>query len=121
MNNIKDVTKRGILKSGWPWGEIVKVHRIDDYAIVEHKPTRAVNDSDEQWARRGGDGQLLYHPYVPHQEKWDVFYDTSHAYHSLDKALIAAIVFKHEWLERDLSAALNERLTDYIMRILGDE
>lgn len=94
----------------YTWGEIVAIHRIgEDYAIIES-------------LRDGKDGVgegTYFSDYVRNViEPEDGFYCTSHSHHSLDSALLHAIVFAAEWRRDGLNAALNERLTRYIGRML---
>lgn len=91
------------------WGTIREIHRVSSYAIVESQ------DPDRRH------GKAHFHLYVvPPDEPDQLPYCTSHSYRSLDDALLAGIVFYSEWQQYGLNAALNERLTGYLRRILRD-
>lgn len=57
------------------WGEIVGVHGVGPYAIVEYADGRS--------------GETMFHPYVGGA-------DTNRGYGSLDRALLGAVAFRSE-------------------------
>lgn len=90
MKSQKRTTDLNQLKNGAPytWGEVVTIHEIGEYAIVE----------SIDWASKkteimtGVIGDTTkYHPYVNEQ-------NTNHSYSSLDEAIIGAIAYKYDGL-----------------------
>lgn len=98
------------------WGEVIEVHSIGPYAIIEYHRNQPGNVDDEEWA--GQEPHIGFHPFVEYQDEKNGLYDMHHGYDSLDAAIIACVVFRHEWRNHGINTALNESLTGYIQRIL---
>lgn len=112
------------------WGEILHIHEVGNYFIVEFERNQAGNVSDEEWAQE--ESHISFHPYIRdlvvkgaygragemYTKDWE---DTHHSYDSLDKALIACVIYAREACHRGLSAAMNERVTTAIMRMTGPD
>lgn len=82
---------RGVGWRNYVWGEVVAVHRIGDYAILEY----VCNFGDNN-------GRNLFHPLYwtdKHAEYHDnnpYWFDTSTSYGTLEESLIGVIVHKFE-------------------------
>jgi hypothetical protein len=66
-------------KQEFVWGEVLKIHRIGEYEIVEF--IGVFNGKREEG--------VSFHVYIAGK-------DTSHSFGSLDSALVGAIAYKHE-------------------------
>jgi hypothetical protein len=69
---------------GFMYGELIKVHVIGLYQIVEYHPT--VSNTN---GRLIDTSEVLFHPFVNGE-------DFMHSYNTLDRALIGAIANAHE-------------------------
>lgn len=65
--------KLDLIRMEYHWGEVVKIHCVGDYQIVE-----AIKDNKTHW-----------HGYINYK-------DTNTSYYSLDSALVSCIGRKHE-------------------------
>lgn len=87
---------------GFTWGQVIKIHEVGEYAIVEYHPwkvegiTGLVGEADYD--------EVMYHYYVSTR-------DTCHSTNSLDSALAGSIAYKHE--------GPNSRAADYFIRMLN--
>ena len=75
-------TKKSLLNGKYVWGEIVNVHEIGNYLIVEYKNCK--DDEHGQDIKGTYDGTNSFHPYVDG-------HDTNCSFDTLDKAIIHAI------------------------------
>jgi len=98
MKNINDITNPRTtdldkLKNGarFTWGELVKIHEIGEYAVVE-----AIDKEDKL---------PCFHSYVAGRS-------CSHAYPTLDAALAGCIAYKHE--------GLNHRADGYFIKMITE-
>jgi hypothetical protein len=102
---------------GWAWGPILQVHEVGDYAIVEYEPNRPGN------AKPDWEPHVNFHPFLQLERGEGDWHDTGHSYHTLDRALVAAIAWKHEDREDDAhqfrSTAANSQAVHYFMRMIG--
>ena len=67
--------KLELIEKEFTWGNVIKIHCIGEYQIVEYIDKR--------------DKKTYYHGYINYS-------DTNHSYLSLDSALIGCIGYKHE-------------------------
>lgn len=88
------------------WGEVITVHEVGPYVIVEYLPNRPGNAKDD------------WEP-LPNFSLFVDGYTTSHSYSSLDHALVAGVVWRNEETNHGVNAAANERLSGYVMRVLS--
>jgi len=102
MKNINDITNPRTtdldkLKNGarFTWGELVKIHEITDYAIVEY--VSDFNGSDK--------GQTRYAGYVNGV-------DCAESYLDMDSALAGCIAYKHE--------GCNHRADGYFIKMITE-
>lgn len=84
--------------NGW-LGDIIAVHTVGEYDIVEYLHKPAGNSEDKT-------RKLHFTPYINGDR-------TSHSFMSLDAALVGAIAYKHE--------GPNTRADGYFMRAIGAE
>lgn len=101
------------------WGRVLKVHEIGPYSIVEFKRNQAGNVSDEDYA--ASEPNISFSLFIDgwmNMNGWKGSRDVGHSYHTLDAALIAGVVKRHEQINHGHNAALNESLSGYIMRLL---
>ena len=77
INYLKMYTKEILLSRGYTWGEIIFVHEIGHYLIVEYKQSKDFCPEIQE-------DIILFHPYIKG-------IDTNTSSDSLDKALINAI------------------------------
>ena len=66
------------------WGQVICVHTVGEYDIIEYIPNQSSNVADEDY-----DSSPCFHPYVDGC-------DISQSFHSLDQALVGAIAYKAE-------------------------
>ena len=78
------------LKKSFPWGEIIKIHTVGEYQIIEYK-------------EKGEDGEIYFHVYID-------FMDKNESYETLDKALTGVIIKKYE--------GPNSQLNSYLWRMM---
>jgi hypothetical protein len=93
------------LKAGteFTWGEIIKIHEIGEYAIVEAHP----------WKVKDG---IFIQPGIPDMSKTDFHAyvkggDCSHSFDSFDSALAYCIAYKYD--------GINTQAGHYFMKMLG--
>ena len=68
----------------FPWGKIVKVHKIGKYKIVEYKSYVYVNGVSTDKLNK----KSSFHPFINNK-------DTSHSFNSLDKAMIFMVMYNN--------------------------
>lgn len=96
------------------WGFILATHVVGPYAIVEsvrNKPANAKPD----WR-----AEIAFHYYVSKDLSGE-FRDTNHSAESLDRALVAAVAYRNEWVHRGRNCAANSRVAGYFMRSIGPD
>jgi len=93
------------LKQGYPfvWGEVIKIHEIGDYAIVE-----AYGDEFKNYSSMGKIDYTHkdYHSYVGGE-------DCGHIFRDLDSALAFCIAYKYE--------GINTRAAGYFIKMIKRE
>ena len=86
---------------GFTWGELLKIHEVDNYTIVEYSPWRK-------------DGVRLLTGQPDHTKtEFSCYVDDrslSRSTYSLDAALAECIAYKHE--------GLNSRAAQYFMKMI---
>lgn len=82
----------------WPWGDVIKVHSIGEYDVVEYMRKKMGYHDDEEG--------IHFHPYIYGK-------DTNHTYESMDAALVGAIAYQAE--------GPNHRADVYFMRAILNE
>jgi hypothetical protein len=103
------------------WGEVLAVHKVGPYAIVEAKRGQYSNESDADFATANRIGFHIFIDGWIQPNGWKGTRDVGHSYSSLDAALIGCVVKRREQVNHGHNAALNERLTGYIMRMVGED
>ena len=78
------------------WGQVIAVHSVGEYDIVEYVPNQSTNVADEDY-----DPSPKFHSYIDSR-------DTSHSYSSLDAALVGAIAIKRD--------GINTRADSYFIK-----
>lgn len=93
--NVREAThdeKLGLIEKEFTWGNVIKIHCIGEYQIVEYIDKR--------------DKKTFYHGYINYN-------DINRSYLSLDSALIGCIGYKHE--------GGNGRAAMYFEKMIGSE
>jgi len=95
-------TNLELLKGGTPytWGNMVKIHNIGEYDIVEYHPWKTEGSSV---LTGSPDDTLCFGCYLDGK-------NCCHSYESLDAAIAACIAYKYE--------GLNHKANEYFMRML---
>ena len=86
---------------GFTWGEVVFIHEIGEYTIVEYHPWKT---KDGAVFVGNADDSLAFHCYL---HKKDIGQST----HSLDSALAFCIDFKFE--------GANQQASNYFIKMIG--
>jgi hypothetical protein len=89
------------LEQGKPfvWGELVKIHRFFDYAIVEYHPPVYKDGHDTGKI----DTACHYHIYIDGK-------DCSRSYEDFDSAIVGCIAYKYD--------GINTRADGYFMKMI---
>ena len=77
------------IKKEFPWGTIINTHIIGEYQVIEY--------IDEE-------NRTFFHPYINYK-------DISHAYDTLEQALIGVIAYKYE--------GANSHAAGYFCKMIG--
>ena len=85
------VDKIKFITQTFVWGEVVQIHIIGEYQIIEYIKE---------------DGKSGFHPYIN-------FNDISHSYNTLDESLIGVISYKYD--------GCNSQASLFFNRMIGDE
>jgi hypothetical protein len=91
MNRLEALPKTGIPAPdgrSFPWGPIVRIHKVGPYEIVEFLVDRS-NHSPHQPEALIDHGTTAFHPYIDGR-------DTSRSYWTLDSALVGAVGYRRE-------------------------
>lgn len=95
------------------WGDVVKVHEIGEYAIVEYIDRVAANEAPRPRRRKFSSFVGL------HGKGAYLKRGTSHSHHSLDAALLHCIAFTAALRNGGINEALNTDAHEYAARVLG--
>ena len=92
------------------WGEVVSVHKVGVYEIVEFKPE----------VFKGGRGTGKHHDYS-HFHPYVNGRDISHSYPTMEQALIGAICYKYDGCNSDISRMVSRMLRQFKFEFINDD
>ena len=107
------ITPRPFGPERFVWGRVVAVHTIGGYQIVESIPYKTGGyDPFTLKDHPVRVGERRFHPYVDGQ-------DTSHAYRSLDFALLSCVAWRAETRRGGYATAANSQAAAFMGRMIG--